>query len=93
MNMLKEVKTSGYEPLYTITEAEKIIDLRRARESRCKARLRTYFIKQRLCGLILIVLGCLIPVVDNTAGMGAVLCWVIGIGLLVTRQSVMTFRR
>lgn len=91
--MLNGIKTNGYESLYTLTEAEKIIDLQRARESRRKVRLRTYFIKQRLCGLVLIIIGCLIPLVDNTAGMGAVLCWVIGIGLLVTHQPVMTFRR
>lgn len=91
--MLKEVKTSVHKPLYTLTEAEKIVDLRRARASRRRARLRIYLIKQHLCGLILIVLACLIPLVDNTAGMGAILCWVIGIGLLITRQPVMTFRR
>lgn len=91
--MLKGVKTSGYEPLYTLTEAEKIIDLQRARESMRKTRLRTYFIKQRLCGLILIVLGCLIPLVDNTAGMAAVICFAVGIGLVITKQHVMMFWR
>lgn len=91
--MLNEIKTSRYEPLYTLTEAEKIIDLQRAKESRRKSRLRTYFIKQRLCGLVLIIIGCLIPMVDNTAGMGAIIFWIIGIGLLVARQPVTTYRR
>lgn len=91
--MLKEIKTSCYEPLYTLTEAEKIIDLQRTRRKRTKARMGIYFIKQKLCGVIMIVLGCSIFVIDSTAGMAAIICIVIGIGLVVTRQMMMTFRR
>ena len=91
--MLKEIKTSCYEPLYTLTEAEKIIDLQRARRNRTRTRMRVYFIKQKLCGVIMIVLGCSIFVIDSTAGMAAIICIVIGIGLVVTRQMMMTFRR
>lgn len=91
--MLKEVKIGYYEPLYTLTEAEKIINLRRARRSRQEAGKRVYFIKQRLYGLIMIIIGCVIPAIDNDAGMAAIVCITIGIGLLITRQTVMMFRR
>jgi len=91
--MLNEVKTSYYEPLYMLTEAEKIIDLQRARKSRQEASKRMYFIKQRMCGVIMIIIGCLIPTIDNEAGMAAIVCIVIGIGLIITRQMVMMFRR
>ena len=91
--MLKEIKTSCYEPLYTLTEAEKIIDLQRARAARRKAAQRTYYVIQKICGLIFIVLGCLFSIIDNTAGMGAIICVLIGIGLITTRQMVMMFWR
>ena len=92
-NMLTEIKTSCYEPLYTLTEAEKIIDLQRARRSRNQKRVIICFIKQRICGVLLIVLGCVVTVIDNTAGMAAIVCIAIGIGLIITRQIVMMFRR
>lgn len=91
--MLKEVKTYGYEPLYTLTEAEKIINLQRARRNRTKTRMRTYFIKQKLCGFLMIILGCAISVIDNTAGMAAIVCIAMGIGLMSTPHMVMMFRR
>lgn len=90
--MLKEIKTSVYEPLYTLTEAEKIIDLQRARKNRTHKRIMIYFIKQKLCGALMIILACVIAVIDNTAGMAAIICIVIGIGLIITRQMVMIFR-
>lgn len=76
--MLKEIKTSCYEPLYTLTDAEKILELQRMRRRRAKARMGIYFIKQKLCGVIMIVLGCSIFVIDSTAGIAAIICIVIG---------------
>lgn len=81
--MLKEIKTSCYEPLYTLTNAEKIKELQRVRRTRVKARMRICFAWQRLCGVILIVLGCVITVIDNTAGMAAIICIVVGVGILL----------
>lgn len=89
--MLNEVKTSRYEPLYTLTEAEKIIDLKRSMRSRLKSNQRTYFFKQRACGVIMIILGCLMPVIDRESCVPAIVCIAIGLGLLITRQKVMTF--
>ena len=91
--MLDEVRTSYSEPLYTLTQAEQIIDLQRARAARRKAAQRTYYVIQKICGLIFIVLGCLFSIIDNTAGMGAIICVLIGIGLITTRQMVMMFWR
>lgn len=54
--MLKEIKTSCYEPLYTLTEAEKIIDLQRSRRSKNQKRVSICFFKQRACGALMIVL-------------------------------------
>ena len=88
--MLKEIKTSCYEPLYTLTEAEKIIDLQRSKNQK---RVSICFFKQRACGALMIVFGCVVAVIDNTAGMAAIVCIAIGIGLVITRQIVMMFRR
>jgi len=41
----------------------------------------------------MVILGCAIPVIDNTAGMAAIVCIVMGIGLMSTRHMVMMFRR
>lgn len=90
--MLKEIKTCGYEPLYTLTDTEKIIDLQRANKKRTRKRVRVYFIKQKLCGVLMVTLACVIAVIDNTAGMAAIICIVIGVGLIITRQKVMMFR-
>lgn len=90
--MLKEIKTSVYEPLYTLAEAEKIIDLQRDRKNRNRKRIRIYFIKQKLCGAFMIALACVIAVIDNTAGMDAIICIAIGVGLIISRQMVMMFR-
>ena len=91
--MLKEIKTSCYEPLYTLTEAEKIIDLQRSRRSKNQKRVSICFFKRRACGALMIVFGCVVAVIDNTAGMAAIVCIAIGIGLVITRQIVMMFRR
>lgn len=80
--MLKEIKTNCYEPFYTLTNTEKIVDLQRTRRTRAKARMRIRFLWQKLCGVFLVVMGCVITVVDNTAGMATIVCVVVGIGLI-----------
>ena len=91
--MLDEVRTSYSEPLYTLTEAEQIIDLQRARSARRKAAMRTYYFVQRVCGLLFVIIGCLLPIIDNTTGMESIICVLIGVGLIITRQMVMMFWR
>lgn len=80
--MLKEIKTSYYEPLCNFTEAEKILDLQRARRARSKSRMRSCVMWKRLCGVILIVLGCVVSVIDDTAGTAVIACIAIGMGLI-----------
>lgn len=91
--MLDEVRTSYSEPLYTLTEAEQIIDLQRARSARHKVAMRTYYLVQRACGLVFVIIGCLLPLFDRTTGMESIICVLIGIGLITTRQMVMMFWR
>lgn len=80
--MLKEIKTNCYEPLCSRTEAEKILDLQRARRARSKSRMRICAMWLRLCGVILIMLGCVVSVIDDTAGTAVIACIVIGMGLV-----------
>ena len=67
--------------LYTLDEAEKIINRR-----------RIYFLKQRLCGLLMMIIGIICPIVFDGDATFSLLALPMGIGLLVTKQRVMSFR-
>lgn len=86
--MIRGVKNS-YSEMYTLTESEKLIDLQRARKSRMKARERWYFIKQKLCGVVLLACGGVIPMIDKDAGMPAVFSMLLGIALIVSKDKMM----
>ena len=67
--------------LYTLDEAEKIIN-----------RKRLYFLKQKACGLLMMVIGIICPLVFDSDATFSLLAVPMGIGLLVTKQRVMSFR-
>lgn len=68
--------------LYTLDEAEKIINRR-----------RLYFMKQKLCGLLMLVIGIICPIVFDGDATFSLLAVPLGVFLLVTRQRVMSFRK
>lgn len=67
--------------LYTLDEAEKII-----------SRRRLYFLKQRLSGLLMLIIGIISPIVFDGDTSFSLLTLPMGIGLMVTKQRVMSFR-
>lgn len=67
--------------LYTLEEAEKII-----------SRIRLYFLKQRACGLLVMVIGIICPITFDGDATFSLFAVPIGIGLLVTKQQVMSFK-
>lgn len=87
--MYTGVKTSHPEPLYTLTEAEQIIDYKRARESRKRISQHIYFIKQKLAGVVLMIIGIALFVLDGEIT-STLIVVLIGIGLIVTKQRVLT---
>ena len=83
------VKTSYPGPLYTITEAEQIIDYRRAQAAKKLISKRIYFIKQKLVGVALISIGATMPFLLDGEVTFSLLIELIGIGLIVTKQKVL----
>ena len=67
--------------LYTLEEAWKII-----------SRNRLYFLKQKLCGLLMMVIGIICPIVFDGDATMSLFATPLGVFLLVTKQRVMSFR-
>lgn len=74
--------------LYTLRDAETILNRRNQR----KKRDVIYFLKQRLCGLALVLIGILCPVVLGGDATVSLFTIPVGIFLLITRQKVMNFK-
>lgn len=68
--------------LYTLEEAEKIINKR-----------KFYFLKQRLCGMVMLGIGMVCPILMDCDITVSFLSIPLVIGLLVTEQRVMSFRK
>lgn len=54
--------------------------------------LRKYFLKQKMSGVVMIVLGILLPLLFNGDATGSLFLLPLGIFLLVTKDKVMDFR-
>ena len=93
--MMANYKTySGYdtETLYTLEDAEKVLKRRYKVIMNTKRRTAVYFLKQRLCGLLLIIIGIICPMIDGDATFSFIVAFPLGIWLLVTKKRVMGFR-
>lgn len=89
--MIVQYKTSHYEPLYTLTEAEKIIDCNRNKAVKRDKAERVYYIKQKLCGLVMFAVGIASPFLLDGDATFSLIAVPMGIGLIITKQKVMTF--
>lgn len=87
--MYTGVKTSYQEPLYTLTEAQQIIDWNRHKSALYHKQRRNYFIKQKLSGVATLLIGIATPILlqDLTLSIFAI---PFGVFLIVTKQKVMT---
>ena len=87
--MYTQVKTSYQEPLYTLSEAEKLIDWNRHKTTQKKKIKKRYFIKQKLSGVATLLIGIATPILlqDLTLSIFAI---PFGVFLIVTKQKVMT---
>lgn len=85
--MLVQYKMNESEPLYTLTEAKKII---------CKTKQkaeRMYFIKQRFSGVVMFTTGIIAPFLLDGDATFSLLAVPIGIGLIIAKKKIMQFRR
>lgn len=93
--MMANYKTySGYdmETLYTLDEAERVLRRRDKVIMNAKRRTTVYFLKQRFCSLLLIIIGIICPMIDGDATFSVIVAFPLGIWLLVTKKRVMSFR-
>ena len=84
----------GYdtETLYTLEEAERVLRRKKQVITNTKRRASVYFLKQRLCGLLLIIIGIIYPNIFDGDATFSLLVVPLGIFLLLTKQRVMSFR-
>ena len=93
--MMANYKTyGGYdaETLYTLEEAERVLRRRNQVITNTKRRTAVYFLKQQLCGLLLVIIGIICPMIDGDATFSVIVAFPLGIWLLVTKKHVMSFR-
>lgn len=67
--------------LYTLDEAEKII-----------VRRRIYFMKQKLCGILMMTIGIICPIIFDGDATFSLIAVPLGIFLIFAKQRVMSFR-
>ena len=93
--MMANYKTyCGYdtETLYTLEDAERVLKRRYKVIMNAKRRITIYFLKQRLCGLLLIIIGIICPIVCDGDATFSLLVIPLGVFLLLTKHRVMSFR-
>lgn len=73
--------------LHTYTEWKRIENRRKAR----RREERIYYIKQKLSGLILAIIGIIIPFVMDGDATASILILPLGLYLLFTKEKVMQF--
>lgn len=87
--MLVQYKTSRCETLYTLTEAEKIIDYNRSEVKLKRKAERVYYIKQKISGLIMLTIGIITPLLLDGDATFSLFAVPMGIGLIITKKKVM----
>lgn len=92
--MLSNCRTYETEPiqLYTLEDAEKIINRRNRIAYNKKKRLAIYYLKQKLCGLVMLGIGIACPVLLDGDATFSLIAVPMGIGLLITKERIMDFR-
>lgn len=90
--MLAQYKANApIETVYTYAECEKIYNRRMARKRAKRRANATYYIKQKLSGLILAIIGIIIPFIMDGDATASVLFLPLGLYLLFTKEKAMDF--
>lgn len=91
--MLVQYKTSRCETLYTLEDAEKIIDYNRSEVKLKRKAERVYYIKQKISGLIMLTIGIITPFLLDGDATFSLIAVPIGLWLIISKQKIMMFRR
>lgn len=80
------------EILYTLEEAEKILYERKKKLHKKKLRTMLYYAKQKISGIVFIIIGIILPFVFNGDISASIFCIPTGIWLIFTKKEVMEFK-
>lgn len=85
-----------YEPesirLYTLEDAEVILNRKKQFALSKKKSEAIYFLKQKLCGFVMLLIGALCPIFMDGDATFSLFAIPLGLWLLVTKKRVMDFR-
>ena len=93
--MMANYKTcSDYdsEALYTLKDAEKILRYKDKIRLDTKINDFWFYFRQKLCGLLLIIIGVVSPMIDGDATISVVFAFPLGIWLLITKWKIIGMR-
>lgn len=76
------------ETLYTLADANKILKTRKKIENR----LKIYFLKQKLFGFFMLLVGILCPILMDGDATFSLIGIPLGLWLLITNRKIMDFR-
>ena len=79
--MMVNFKTQDSDTLHTLNNAEKILN-----------KNRIYFLKQKVCGILFVIIGILCPIFFDGDATVSVVVIPLGAYLLFTKERVMNFR-
>ena len=79
--------------LYTSAEAERILNRKKAVVSQKRKEDVVYFFKQKMCGIIMILIGVLCPMFLDGDATFSLIAIPMGIGLFITKKKLMNFRQ
>ena len=77
--------------LYTLEEAELIIDRKRTREKFIRRMKTKSLVKQKICGVILLATGLAMPFIDNGNATFTILIAPIAIGMIISKEKVIVY--
>ena len=77
--------------LYTLEDAEKLINQRKQLILKSKIKDVVYYLKQKLCGAGMVGIGVLFPVIADGDATFSLIMVPLGVFLLVTKQRTMYF--
>ena len=87
MNTAIKLNTETIETVMTYSQWEKI-HTQKARKRKAE---RAYFLKQKLCGLVLAAIGIIVPIVCDGDATASLLLVPMGLFVLFTKEKVMLF--
>lgn len=79
--------------LYTLAEAERLLNRKKAVWLQKRKKDMVYFFKQKMCGIIMLSIGIFCPILLDGDATFSLIAIPMGICLLITKKKLMSFRQ